>query len=180
MLHKDIFEELMNEEELAKTVASMAEKINADYAGRELIVVGILKGSVIFLADLFRQLTLDNCQLDFMAASSYGNNAVSSGVVNITKDITCNVIGRDVLIVEDILDTGNTLSCLKNHLLEKGAASVKICTLFDKPSRRKKPIKADYTGRVIEDLFIVGYGLDYSEHYRNLPYVGVLKSEIYS
>lgn len=180
MLHKDVFEELMGEEELAQTVAVLAEKLNADYAGKELIVVGILKGSVMFLADLFRRLTLDECQLDFMAASSYGSGTLSSGKVTITKDVSCNVIGRDVLLVEDILDTGNTLSCLKEHLLAKGAASVKICTLFDKPSRRKKPVTADYTGRVIDDLFIVGYGLDYSERYRNLPYVGVLKTEIYS
>ncbi len=180
MLHKDIVEKLMSEEELAQTVSAIADKINADYAGKELIVIGILKGSVMFLADLFRRLTLDTCQLDFMAASSYGSGTVSSGKVNITKDVSCNVIGRNVLIVEDILDTGNTLYSLKDHLLGKGAASVKICTLFDKPSRRKKPVTADYTGKVIDDLFIVGYGLDYSEHYRNLPYVGVLKTEIYS
>ncbi len=180
MLHKDIFEELMNEEELSKTVTEMAQRINADYAGRELIVVGVLKGSVMFLADLFRQLTLDQCQLDFIAASSYGSGTVSSGKIKITKDVSCNLIGRDVLIVEDILDTGNTLSYVRDHLMKKGAASVKICTLFDKPSRRKKDIAADYTGRTIDDLFIVGYGLDYSEHYRNLPYVGVLKAEIYS
>ena len=115
-----------------------------------------------------------------MQASSYGSNAVSSGQVRIVKDVSCNVKERDVLIVEDILDTGNTLSFLKEHLLSKGAASVRICTLFDKPDRRKKPVTADYTGRVIDDLFIVGYGLDYSERYRNLPYVGVLKAEIYS
>ena len=180
MLHKDVFEKLMSEEELAQTVSALAERISADYAGRELIVVGVLKGSVMFFADLFRRLTLDECQMDFMAASSYGSGAASSGKITLTKDITFNVIGRDVLIVEDILDTGNTLSYLRDYLLEKGAASVKICTLFDKPSRRKKPITADYTGRVVEDLFIVGYGLDYSEHYRNLPYVGVLKAEIYS
>jgi hypoxanthine phosphoribosyltransferase len=180
MLHKDLFEELMNEEEIAKTVDEIAERINRDYAGRELVVVGVLKGSIMFLADLLRKLTLDECQLDFIAASSYGSNSVSSGKVTITKDISCNPIGRDVLLVEDILDTGNTLSFIKEHLLQKGAASVKICTLFDKPSRRKKDITPDYAGKTIEDLFIVGYGLDYSEHYRNLPYVGVLRSEIYS
>ena len=180
MLHKDVFEQLMSEEEIEKTVSEIAAKINEDYSDRPLVVVGVLKGSVMFLADLYRKLELDECQLDFMAASSYGSSAVSSGSVRITKDIDCNVKERDVLIVEDILDTGNTLSFIKEHLLEKGAASVRICTLFDKPDRRKKPIKADYTGKVIDDLFIVGYGLDYSERYRNLPYVGVLRSEIYS
>lgn len=180
MLHKDVFEELMSEEELNKTVSEIAERINNDYRSRPLVVVGILKGSIMFLADLYRKLDLDECQLDFMAASSYGSSASSSGSVKITKDVDCNVRERDVLIVEDILDTGNTLSIIKEHLLSKGASSVRICTLFDKPSRRKKPVKADYTGRTIEDLFIVGYGLDYSERYRNLPYVGVLRSEIYS
>lgn len=180
MLHKDIFEELMNEEELEKTVSEIAGRINNDYRDKSLVVVGVLKGSIMFLADLFRKITIDDCQLDFMAASSYGNSAVSSGNVRITKDVDCNVKERDVLIVEDILDTGNTLSFINEHLLSKGASSVKICTLFDKPARRKKPITADYTGRTIDDLFIVGYGLDYSEHYRNLPYVGVLRSEIYS
>ncbi len=180
MLHKDVFEELMNEEELDRTVSDIAAKINADYEGKELVMIGVLKGSVIFLADLLRKITVDGVQLDFMQASSYGSNAVSSGQVRIVKDVSCNVKERDVLIVEDILDTGNTLSFLKEHLLSKGAASVRICTLFDKPDRRKKPVTADYTGRVIDDLFIVGYGLDYSERYRNLPYVGVLKAEIYS
>ncbi len=180
MLHKDIFEELMSEEELDKTVSDIAARINADYEGKELVIVGILKGSVIFLADLLRKITVDGCQLDFLQASSYHSGSVSSGNVKIVKDVTCNVKERDVLVVEDILDTGNTLSFVKEHLLSKGASSVKICTLFDKPGRRKKPVTADYTGKVIEDLFIVGYGLDYSERYRNLPYVGVLKSEIYS
>ena len=118
--------------------------------------------------------------MDFMQASSYGSGSVASGNVRIVKDVSCNVKERNVLIVEDILDTGNTLSHIKEHLLSKGAASVRICTLFDKPGRRKKPITADYTGKVIDDLFVVGYGLDYSERYRNLPYVGVLKAEIYS
>ena len=180
MLHKDIFEELMSQKEIEEVVDDIAGRINRDYQGKELIMVGVLKGSIMFLADLFRKITLDECQLDFISASSYGNSAVSSGNIRITKDITANVIGRDVLVVEDILDTGNTLSYIRDLLLKKGAASVRICTLFDKPSRRKKPVTADYTGRVIDDLFVVGYGLDYSERYRNLPYVGVLRSEIYS
>ncbi len=180
MLHKDVFEELMNEEELDKTVSDIAARINADYDGKELVIVGILKGSAIFVADLLRKITIEGVQLDFMQASSYGSGSVSSGNVRIVKDVSCNVKERNVLIVEDILDTGNTLSHIKEHLLSKGAASVRICTLFDKPGRRKKPITADYTGKVIDDLFVVGYGLDYSERYRNLPYVGVLKAEIYS
>lgn len=180
MLHNDVFEELMNEEELARTVAEIAAKINADYEDKELVVIGVLKGSAIFVADLLRKITVDGVQLDFMQASSYGSSSVSSGQVRIVKDVSCNIKERHVLVVEDILDTGNTLSVIKEHLLSKGAASVRICTLFDKPGRRKKPVTADYTGKVIDDLFIVGYGLDYSERYRNLPYVGVLKSEIYS
>ncbi len=180
MLHQDIFEELMSEQEINDTVDKIAAQINRDYAGRSVIVVGVLKGSIMFLADLLRKLTIDDCQLDFVEASSYSSGSVSSGKVKITKDITCNPIGRDILLVEDILDTGNTLSYIKDHLMKMGAASVRICTLFDKPARRKQPVAADYTGKTIDDLFIVGYGLDYSEHYRNLPYVGVLKSEIYS
>ena len=180
MLHQDIFEELMSEQEINETVDKIAAQINRDYAGRSVIVVGVLKGSIMFLADLLRKLTIDDCQLDFVAASSYSSGSVSSGKVKITKDITCNPIGRDILLVEDILDTGNTLSYIKDHLMKMGAASVRICTLFDKPARRKQPVAADYTGKTIDDLFIVGYGLDYSEHCRNLPYVGVLKSEIYS
>ncbi|MBQ9461018.1 MAG: hypoxanthine phosphoribosyltransferase [Clostridia bacterium] len=179
-MHNDVFEELMNEEELARTVAEIAAKINADYEDKELVVIGVLKGSAIFVADLLRKITVDGVQLDFMQASSYGSSSVSSGQVRIVKDVSCNIKERHVLVVEDILDTGNTLSVIKEHLLSKGAASVRICTLFDKPGRRKKPVTADYTGKVIDDLFIVGYGLDYSERYRNLPYVGVLKSEIYS
>ncbi len=180
MLHKDIFEELMDEAEIERTVSEIADRINADYQGKQLVVVGILKGSIMFLADLFRKIRIDDCQLDFIAASSYGSGTVSSGFIRITKDVTCNIAGKDVLVVEDILDSGNTLSYIKGYLDGKGAASVKVCTLFDKPSRRKMPIHADYTGKVVEDLFIVGYGLDYNERYRNLPYVGVLKSEIYS
>lgn len=180
MLHKDIFEELMNEAEIEQTVTRLADRINTDYQDKTLVVVGILKGSVIFLADLFRRLQIEDCQLDFMAASSYGNGTVSSGSIKLTKDVTANIAGKEVLIVEDILDSGNTLSYIKDLLCQRGANSVRICTLFDKPSRRKKPVTADYTGRVIDDLFIVGYGLDYNERYRNLPYVGVLKSEIYS
>ena len=180
MLHKDIFEELMSESEIEKTVSEIADRINADYEGKTLVVVGILKGSCVFFADLLRKITVEDCQIDFIDASSYGGGSASSGNIKLLKDVNCALPGKDVLIVEDILDSGNTLCFIKEHLLEKGADSVKICTLFDKPSRRKKPITPDYCGKVVDDLFIVGYGLDYNERYRNLPYVGVLKSEIYS
>ncbi len=159
---------------------NIAEKINADYLGKELVVVGILKGSVVFLADLFRKIKLKNVSLDFTEASSYGSRAYSSGNVTIKKDLSCDISGKHVLIVEDILDTGHTLSYIKEYLEAKCPASLKICTLLDKPDRRERPISADYVGAVIPNLFVVGYGLDYDEKYRNLPYAAVLKSEVYS
>ncbi len=167
---------IANEQQLSQKVEEIAAKINKDYQGKEPVIVGILKGSIVFYADLIRKLTLD-CELDFMAASSYGSSTVSSGVITIKKDLSLDVTGKHVLVVEDILDTGNTLYLLKEHILQKGAASVKLCTLFDKPARRVRPVQADYAGFVIEDLFIVGYGLDCNEKYRNLPYVAVLNAE---
>lgn len=175
-LHSDIEEIVFDEFQLKKTVCDMAQKINSDYKDKSLVVVGILKGSVMFLADLFRKLTIKDCTLDFMAASSYGSQTISSGNVKITKDISSDIAGKNVLIVEDILDTGNTLAYIKEYLLSKNALSVKICTLFDKPCRRIAPITPDYCGETVDDLFIVGYGLDYDERYRNLPYVGVLRT----
>ena len=177
-MNSDLLEIIADETQLSEKVNELAEKINSDYNGKSFVAVGILKGSVIFFADLIRK--LDLCKFDFMAASSYGSSAVSSGKINIKKDLSEDVTGKDVLIVEDILDTGNTMYLLRDYIMSKGAKSVKICVLFDKPSRREKPITADYTGFTIDDLFIVGYGLDYDEKYRNLPYVGVLKPEIYS
>ncbi len=178
-MHKDISEILFDEERLKNITKEIACHINADYAGRSLVVVGVLKGSFVFLADLFRRLTVD-CTLDFIAASSYGSGTVSSGSVQIKKDISADVKDKHVLLVEDILDTGNTLSYIGEYISRKGAASVKLCTLLDKPSRRIKPINADYIGAKIDDVFIVGYGLDYDERYRNLPYIGVLKPQIYT
>lgn len=178
-MEKDIEKVLFTEEQLSDICDRLAASINEDYKGKNIVVIGILKGSVFFLSDLIRRLKCQ-CTLDFMAASSYGNSTVSSGNVKITKDISSDIEGKDVLIVEDILDTGNTLSYIKKYLSSYNASSVKICTLFDKPDRRKADIKADYSGETIDDLFIVGYGLDYDEKYRNLPYVGVLKSEIYT
>lgn len=178
-MNKDVEKILYDEEALRNKTAELAERINADYDGKKLVVVGILKGSIVFLADLFRKLTVD-CELDFMAASSYGSSAVSSGTLNITKDLSADIEGKDVLVVEDILDTGNTLFRLKNYICAKNPSSVRLCVLFDKPDRRKADITADYTGYTIDDLFIVGYGLDYDERYRNLPYVGVLRPDVYS
>ncbi len=177
-MNSDILEIIADQKQLNEKVNELAGKINSDYKGKSMIAVGILKGSVMFFADLTRK--LDLCKFDFMAASSYGSSAVSSGKINIKKDLSEDVTGKDVLIIEDILDTGNTLYLLKDYILSKGANSVKLCVLFDKPDRREKPITADYTGFTIDNLFIVGYGLDYDEKYRNLPYVGVLKPEIYS
>ena len=178
-LHKDIAETVLDEKQLEETVSKLAGEINRDYQGKRLVVVGILKGSIVFLADLFRRITVDDCSLEFMSASSYGSSSVSSGNVNIKLDVQSDLSGSHVLIVEDILDTGNTLTRLKEHLMKKNTLSVRICTLFDKPSRRCQPVSPDYCGKTIDDLFIVGYGLDYDERYRNLPYVGVLKQEIY-
>lgn len=179
-MNQDLEKILCTEEELEQITSELAEKINQDYAGQKLLVIGILKGCVIFLSDIFRKLEVD-CRLDFMAASSYGSSSVSSGNVKITKDISGSIHLQEyhVLMIEDILDTGNTLYYIKDYLLKKNPLSLRICTLFDKPSRREKDIKADYIGKEIKNLFIVGYGLDYDERYRNLPYVGVLKPEIY-
>ncbi|MBQ3928469.1 MAG: hypoxanthine phosphoribosyltransferase [Clostridia bacterium] len=178
-MNKDIQEILFDEEQLRQMTQTVARQINADYSGQSLVVIGVLKGSFLFLADLFRQLTAD-CRIDFIAASSYGASTTSSGNVRIIKDIHMDVSNKHVLLVEDILDTGSTLSYLTEYISQKGAQTVRICTLLDKPSRRTKPVQADYAGAVIPDYFVVGYGLDYDERYRNLPYIGILKPEIYT
>ena len=178
-MDKDVEKILYDEKSLEKKAAELAELINNDYKGKKLVVVGILKGCIVFLADLFRRIKVD-CELDFMAASSCGSSTESSGELIIKKDLSADIRNKDVLIVEDILDTGNTLYRLKDYIRSKNPASVKLCVLFDKPDRRKRNIRADYCGYTIDDLFIVGYGLDYDEKYRNLPYVGVLKPEIYN
>jgi len=177
-MNKDISEILLDENRLEQITVDISEQINSDYKGKSILIVGVLKGSFIFLADLMKKITAD-CTLDFIAVSSYGASTESSGHIRLTKDFSEDLTDRHVLIVEDILDTGNTLSYVKEYIFRKGAASVKICTLLDKPSRRTKPIYADYAGAVIEDFFVVGYGLDYDERYRNLPYVGILKEEVY-
>ncbi len=176
----DIEKILFSEKEIAEIIDRLGEQITADYKDKNLLVVGILKGSVVFMADLMRKIKLP-CKIDFMALSSYGSSTRSSGVVQVIKDLSTDISGYDVLIIEDILDSGNTLSHLREMLRLRNPKSLKICTFFDKPERRVvKDLKADYVGAVIPDAFIVGYGLDYSELYRNLPYVGVLKPEVYN
>lgn len=169
---------LISQDRLQERVAELGKQISADYAGKDLLLVGILKGSAIFLADLIRQIDLP-ADYDFVAISSYGGDRHSSGVVRMLKDINGSVEGRDVLIVEDIVDTGWTLrmSYLAENMIARGASSVKVCTLLDKPSRRRVDVKIDYCGFAVDDLFVVGYGLDYNGRYRNLPYIGVINEE---
>jgi hypoxanthine phosphoribosyltransferase len=178
-MHKDVERILYTEEELRRRVKELGAQITADYAGRRPILASVLRGSYIFMADLTRAIDLD-VTVDFMAVSSYGAGTVSSGQVEIKKDLSDTIEGRDLIIVEDILDSGNTLYYLMDVLRARRPASIRICALMDKPERRTKPISADYVGFTIPDAFIVGYGLDYAERYRNLPYVGVLKQSVYS
>lgn len=175
----DILKVLVTENELKDKVAELGAKISADYKGKNLLLVSVLKGSVVFMADLMRSITIP-CKIDFMAVSSYGSGTKTSGVVKIIKDLDINLSGYDVLIVEDILDSGMTLSYISGLLSSRGATSIKIATLLDKPARRQADIKADYFCFDIPDEFVVGYGLDFDEKYRNLPFVGVLKPEVYS
>ena len=174
----DIKEVLLNEEEIKKTVKRLGEQITKDYEGKNLLVVSILKGSVMIMADLLREIKLD-CKIDFMAVSSYGSGTRTSGAVKIIKDLSIDLSGYDILLVEDILDSGVTLSNLKELLMLRKPASLKICAFLDKPDRRKADIVADYIGASIPDEFVVGYGLDYDEKYRNLPYVGILSPSVY-
>ena len=179
MMEHDIQEILFTEEQLAKRVSELAEQINRDYAGKEILLVSVLRGSFVFMADLARRITLP-CRVDFMAVSSYGKGTSSSGQVQITKDLSEDISGLHVIVVEDILDSGNTLSYLLRLLEQRHPASIRLCTLLDKPERRKVPVEVHYSGFSIPDAFVVGYGLDYAELYRNLPYIGILKPEVYS
>mgnify|MGYP001033883426 FL=1 len=176
---KDILQVLLSEEELRAKVEEIGRRISEDYQGRNLLMVSVLKGSVVFMADLMRAVTIP-AEIDFMSVSSYGAGAKTSGVVKIIKDLDIDLHGLDLLIVEDILDSGLTLDYIRNMLMDRKPNSIRICTLLDKPERRKANITADYKGFEIPDEFVVGYGLDYAEHYRNLPYIGVLKPEVYS
>ena len=177
-MHQDVERILFTQEELARRVGELGEQITADYAGKEVAVASVLRGSYIFMADLTRAIQLP-ITVDFMAVSSYGSGTVSSGQGEIKKDLSDSIEGKDLIIVEDILDSGNTLYYLMDVLRARKPASIRICTLLDKPERRSKPIAADYVGFSIPDAFVVGYGLDYDEKYRNLPYIGILKPSVY-
>ena len=166
-------ETLISKEQLETRVTELAKQIEKDYQGKDLICVGLLKGSVVFMADLIKHIDLD-LAIDFMKVSSYGGGTDSTGVVKILKDVDEEVTGKDVLLVEDIVDTGLTIANVKEFMAKKRPNSVRVCTLLDKPSRRKTDVKAEYVGFEIPDAFVIGYGLDYAEHYRNLPYVGIL------
>lgn len=178
-MNRDIKEVLYSEDQIEVITTKLGSAISADYAGRNPIIVSVLKGSFIFMADLVRKISVP-CEIDFMVVSSYGNNASTSGEVQIIKDIASTIQGRDVILVEDILDSGLTLSYITSILQKRGANSIEICTFLNKPARRKANIFVKYNGFDIEDEFVVGYGLDYAENYRNLPYVGILRPEIYT
>lgn len=178
-MEQDILKVLMSEEQLQKRVREMGDELYDRFHDKDPIFVGVLKGCFIFMADLVRAAQIKS-EIEFIGVSSYNNSTKSSGVVQITRDLQRDISGRNIIIVEDILDSGNTLAFLKNYLMTKGAASITIATLLDKPARREKPIKADYVGFVVPDEFVVGYGLDYAQQYRNMPYIGVLKPEVYS
>ncbi len=175
----DIEKVLISEKELQEMVAKMGAQISKDYEGKNLLVISVLKGAAVFMSDIIRKITIP-CQIDFMAASSYGKGTKTSGSVKILKDLDIDVTGFDILIVEDILDSGVTLSNIIKLLESRKARSVKVCTLLSKPARHKVKVPVAYEGFVVPDEFVVGYGLDFAERYRNLPFIGVLKEEIYS
>ena len=178
-MQNDILKVLISEEELRGKVKELGRQITKDYDGKEPFFVGVLRGCYVFMADLVRSVDL-NCTMDFMAVSSYGKGTTSTGAVKITRDLSEDIEGKDVIIVEDILDSGVTLSYLRTYLANRKPASIRIVTLLDKPERRSKAVTADYYGFSVPNEFVVGYGLDYAEQYRNLPYIGVLKPEVYS
>ena len=178
-MEQDILKVLVTEEELKARVAELGEALYDRFQGRNPLFLAVLKGSFMFLADLVRATQLKS-DLEFMSVSSYANATESSGRVRIVQDVQNDISGREIIIVEDILDSGNTLAYLKDYLMGKGAASITIVTLLDKPARRTKAVTADYAGFVVPDEFVVGYGLDYAQKYRNVPYIGVLKPEVYS
>ena len=177
--HEDIEQVLITEEQLAERVRQLAAELRPLYAGSDLILVGVLKGAIMFMTDLARELRLP-LEMDFMAVSSYGNAAQSSGVVRINKDLDTNIEGRNVLLVEDIVDSGHTLRYLLDNLRNRNPASLRVCALLDKQVPRKADVPVEHVGFTIPNQFVVGYGLDFAEHYRNLPYIGVLKPAAYS
>lgn len=178
-MKEDVLRVLLSEDEIREKVRELGGRITADYKNSNLMLVTVLKGAVVFLADLMRQIDVP-AEIDFMVVSSYGSGVKSSGVVKIVKDLDVPLAGKDILIVEDILDSGLTLSYIKELLESRGPRSIRIATLLDKPSRRKVDLQADYIGFSVPDEFVIGYGLDYDEKYRNLPYIGILKPEVYS
>ncbi|MBQ4583030.1 MAG: hypoxanthine phosphoribosyltransferase [Oscillospiraceae bacterium] len=178
-MEQDILRVLYTEEQIKQRVAEMGEELYDRFADKNPMFVGVLSGCFVFMADLVRASQMKS-ELEFIAVSSYKNGTKSTGVVQITRDLQCDITGRNLIVVEDILDSGNTLSYLKEYLLTRGAASVSIVTLLDKPSRRQKAIYADIAGFEVPDEFVVGYGLDYAQQYRNVPYIGVLKPEVYN
>lgn len=174
----DIEKIIIPENELQDIVKNLGKQISEDYKDKDLLLVSILKGSIMFMSDLMKNIDIP-CNIDFMAVSSYGSGAKTSGVVKIIKDLDKSIEGKDLLIVEDILDSGRTLSYIKEILMARHPKSIRICTLFDKPDRREVDLYADYIGSKVPNEFIVGYGLDYDEYYRNLPYIGALKRSVY-
>lgn len=177
-LYADLSKVLVTREEIDAAVKKLGQQITADYQGKSPVVIGILKGAVVFYSDLIREIDLP-LRTDFMAVSSYGSATKTTGVVKVLKDLDRDIVGQDVLIVEDIVDSGMTLSYLKKMLTDRGAASIRIVTLLDKPARRRVDLKADYFCFIIPDEFVVGYGLDYDEKYRNIPDIGVLHPRVY-
>lgn len=177
-MNKDFKEILVDTDEISQICKRLGEQISADYEGKNLLLVSVLKGGVVFLTDLMRNITCD-CKIDFLSVSSY-NGTKTTGHVSFKKDLDLNPEGCDILIVEDILDSGITLTYLKKVLADRNANSIKICAFLDKPTNHKIEIEADYVGKVIPDEFVVGYGLDYNEKFRNLPYVAVLSPEVYA
>ena len=175
----DFMDVLIPHAQIQARVAELGAQISADYSGKDLTVIGILKGSVLFMADLIRAISMP-LAIDFMALTSYGASTTSSGNVRILKDLDSSITGRHLLIVEDIIDSGLTMQYLLNNLASRGAASLRVCTLLDKPERRLTDVRADYTGFAVPNEFVVGYGLDYNQMYRNLPDIGVLHPEIYT
>lgn len=178
-MDQDILKVLLSREDIQRRVQELGDAIYDSFRDKDPMFVGVLNGCFIFMADLVRASQMKS-ELEFISVSSYQNGTRSSGVVQITRDLQRDITGRHIIVVEDILDSGNTLYFLKNYLLTKGAASITIVTLLDKPARREKPIVADYVGFEVPDEFVVGYGLDYAQQYRNMPYIGVLKPEVYS
>ena len=178
IMHKDIKEILLTEEQIRNKVKELGQSITKDYEEKDIVLIGVLKGSVMFMADLMKAIETP-VSIDFMAVSSYGNSAETSGIVRILKDLDNDIEGKDVIIVEDIIDSGITLQYLVEYLKRRGPKSVEIACLLHKPERTKADVKAKYLGFTVPDEFLVGYGLDYAERYRNFPYIGILKSEVY-